>query len=71
MAVHVTYVHSQCFRSFRWATYKQFTWLVHGKLGRWNRVRIPTCVVNRIRETFPRHDTDPEYENYHSLDDSE
>ena len=38
-----------CFRSFRYAAYRQFTWWVHGHLGRKIRGVIPSCAVKKIR----------------------
>lgn len=42
-----------CNRSFRFASYTAFTWWVHGKLGRYNRRVIPSCVIWKIRDMFP------------------
>ena len=39
--------------------YQAYTYAVHGRLGRGNRVVIPDCVVELIRELFP--DPDGEY----------
>ena len=41
------------FSTWRLATYRQFTWCVHGFLGRKNRRVIPACVVKAIRMEFP------------------
>ena len=41
------------FRLYRLAAYRQFTYWVHNKLGRHVRQVIPSCAVNKIRETFP------------------
>ena len=43
-------------KSFRFAAYKQFIWFVYKRLGRGNRRVIPSCVVWKIRETFPEED---------------
>ncbi|XP_068733080.1 P2X purinoceptor 7-like [Montipora capricornis] len=40
-------------RTWRLAAYRQFTWWVHGVLGRKNRRVIPGCVVKAIRNEFP------------------
>ncbi|XP_031565199.1 P2X purinoceptor 7-like [Actinia tenebrosa] len=39
--------------SLRYASYRQFTWWVHGYLGKKIRRVIPACVVSKIRSTFP------------------
>ena len=44
--------HSIC-RKWRLAAYRQFTWWVHGVLGKKNRRVISACVVNAIRREFP------------------
>lgn len=44
--------HTIC-RTYRFTAYKQFVWWVWGKLGRHRRVRLPCCVVGKIRERFP------------------
>ncbi|KAM7301414.1 P2X purinoceptor 7-like [Ixodes scapularis] len=36
----------------RYTAYRQFTWWVHHKLGRGNRVPLPSCAVQRIRREF-------------------
>ena len=41
-----------CFRTWRLAAYSQFTWWVHGFLGRKNPRVIPACVVKPIRMEF-------------------
>ena len=43
-------------RSFRFAGYKQFAWYVFGRLGKGNRRVLPSCVVQKIRKTFPEAD---------------
>lgn len=43
-------------KTYRYAAYRQFTWWVHNRLGRGVRRRIPSCVLNKIRETFPAPD---------------
>lgn len=52
------------FRSLRWAAYRQFTWWIHGYLGRRVRRVIPACAVSKIRKTFPA--PDGQYEPYAS-----
>ncbi|KAL9976758.1 hypothetical protein ACROYT_G014087 [Oculina patagonica] len=55
-------------RSFRYAAYRQFTWWVHGHLGKKIRRVIPSCAVNKIRQTFPADDG--VYTGYTEEDDS-
>lgn len=43
-------------RSYRFAAYSTFTWWAHGKLGRYNRKVIPSCIIWKIRELFPEED---------------
>jgi len=43
-------------KSYCFAAYKQFIWFVYKRLGRGNRRVIPSCVVWKIRETFPEED---------------
>ena len=45
-------------RTWRLAAYRQFTWWVHGVLGRKNRRVIPACVVKAIRHEFPEESGD-------------
>jgi len=40
-------------RSYRYAAYRQFSWFIYTKLGRYVRRIIPACVVNLIRNTYP------------------
>ncbi|CAN7944072.1 unnamed protein product [Ixodes pacificus] len=38
---------------YRYTAYCQFVWWMYGKLGRENRVPLPSCVVTRVRQEFP------------------
>nr|XP_054774844.1 uncharacterized protein LOC129283033 [Lytechinus pictus] len=40
-------------KSYRYASYRLFTYLIHGFLGRGVRKVIPACVVNRIHLQYP------------------
>ena len=44
-----------CLRHFRFTAYRQYSaWIHHyEKLGRGNRVVIPSCVIDKIRKEFP------------------
>lgn len=44
------------FRSFRYSAYRQFTWWVHGHLGKTIRRVIPSGAVKKIRSVFPSED---------------
>ena len=41
------------FRNYRYASYKQFTWWIHSRLGKCVRKLIPCCVVWSIRKNYP------------------
>ena len=43
-------------KSYRFAAYKQFTWFVYKRLGKGNCRVIPSSVVWKIREIFPKED---------------
>ncbi|ELT87457.1 hypothetical protein CAPTEDRAFT_198831 [Capitella teleta] len=53
-------------RLYRWAAYRQFTW-VHAVLGARIRRVVPACAVNAIRKAFPEVSGD--YTGYQSADD--
>ena len=42
--------------SFRFFAYKQFVLIHHGRLGAGNRVVVPSCVVLRMRLSYPNPD---------------
>ena len=44
------------FRTYRYSSYRQFTWWVHNRLGRHVRRIIPSCAINRIRAEFEEDD---------------
>lgn len=43
-------------RSKRLVAYRQYTWMVHGYLGRHRRRAIPSCAVWRLRRAYPEAD---------------
>lgn len=45
-----------CYRKYRYRAYHQFTRWVHQKLGRRNRVVLPSCTTCRIWQEFPSAD---------------
>lgn len=49
----------------RYASYSQFTWWIHNKLGKGRRRIVPACASHQIRTTFPT-DNNEDYEGYHS-----
>ena len=50
--VNASFVQSN-FRSFCYASYKQFIWWIYRRLGKNNRRVIPSCALWKIRESFP------------------
>ncbi|KAK3746312.1 hypothetical protein QZH41_006888 [Actinostola sp. cb2023] len=42
--------------SYRYASYRQFTWWIHGWLGKKIHRVIPSCAVSMIRSVFPEDD---------------
>ncbi|KAL9978802.1 hypothetical protein ACROYT_G016366 [Oculina patagonica] len=42
--------------NYRYTAYRQFTWWVHNRLGRYVRKVIPACVVKAIRTEYPNAD---------------
>lgn len=51
------YLENECTnRSLRYAAYKQFIWWIFKSLGKGNRRVIPSCVIWKIRDTFPECD---------------
>lgn len=63
MLLHIYY-----FRNYRYAAYRQFTWWVHNRLGRYVRKVIPACAVKEIREAYP--DADGNYTGFRTADES-
>lgn len=57
-----------CFRNYRYAAYRQFTWWVHDRLGKYVRRVIPACVVKEIRAAFP--DSQGNYTGFRTPDES-
>lgn len=59
------------FRQSRLMAYRQFVcWVRRGQpLGRKKRITLPSCVVAKIRKTFP--ETNNEYEGFKDASDSE
>ena len=45
-----------CNKSYRFIAYKQYILWQYGKLSKGERKKIPTCVLAKIRQTFPAHD---------------
>ena len=43
-------------RTYRYAAYRQFTWLVHNWLGKGVRRAILACVISVIRAAYPSPD---------------
>ncbi|XP_068671269.1 P2X purinoceptor 7-like [Montipora capricornis] len=56
-------------RSFRYSAYRQFTWWVHGYLGKGIWRVIPSCAVKKIRSEFPSEDEI--YSSYNPGDDDD
>ena len=51
------YLEDQCSNhSLRYAAYKEFVWWIFESLGKGNRRVIPSCVIWKIRNTYPEHD---------------
>ena len=40
----------------RLVAYRQYTWWIHGHLGRRIRIAIPSCAVSAIRDVYPEAD---------------
>ena len=51
-------------RCIRKSAYRYYIYAKHGFLGKGNRIRIPTCVLDRIREKWP--EADGNYTGYRS-----
>ncbi|XP_044180558.1 uncharacterized protein LOC122961799 [Acropora millepora] len=54
--------------NYRYAAYRQFTWWVHDRLGKYVRRVIPACVVKEIRAAFP--DSQGNYTGFRTPDES-
>ena len=61
-------IFSLFFRFFRAVSYRQFTQLVHGYLGRSRRISTPACSLNTIRSKF-KEDEQCEFTGYYADDD--
>lgn len=55
------------FSGIRWAAYRQWTAWVHGHLGRKIRIPIPSCVVTKIRDMYPKAG-DESHVGFHEAD---
>ena len=47
-------------QSYRYVTYKQFTWWVYKRLGKGNRRVIPSCTLWAIETMYPEFDNNGE-----------
>ena len=54
----INYSYPVTSRNLRYASYRQFTWWVHNRLGRHVRRVIPSCAISRIRAEFEEEDGD-------------
>ncbi len=50
----------------RLAAYRQYIHWIHGKLGRYNRIPVPSCVAKAIRDAYPEESGI--YEGFHEAD---
>eukprot|EP00117_Sycon_ciliatum_P012499 scpid97615/ scgid13544/ len=58
-------------RSYRYAAYRQYIWLMFGKLGRGVRYRIPSCAVSAIRRKYPNAEGEPYHGFAEATDDDQ
>jgi hypothetical protein len=65
--VHAGKTNSQ----IRYALYQKYTKVTHGTMGRGNRVELPACVEDLIKESFPNTQTDGTYKGFRMADETE
>ena len=54
--------------SIRHRMYKEYIYLKYGKLGKRKRIRVPNCVEEKIKKTFP--DPNNKYVGFKEADDN-
>ena len=54
--------------NYRYAAYRQFTWWVHNRLGRYVRKVIPARVVKALQAVYPN--ADGNYAGFRTPDES-
>ena len=67
---HLSYIHEiamhlrnkgESNRAIRYQLYRRLSNKLHGPLGRGNRVPLPDCLVDFVRENFPNENTAEQY----------